>query len=79
MTQKGTHTWDLYIHYHRCPNCGYIMESRQDFEKRANKYVKDLVCSRCQKPFSVLKEEKPTWGPLTGDPQPIDFEWDTKK
>jgi PHP family Zn ribbon phosphoesterase len=77
MTQKGPHTWDLYLHYHRCPKCGNIIESREDYENRFGKYVKDLTCSRCHHRFTLEKTVKPTFGPFTGDPQPAEFEWET--
>lgn len=78
MAQKGTHTWDLYLRYHRCPKCGFIIESRQDFENRFGEYVKELVCNRCQHHFTLSKHEKITFGPFTGDPQPAEFNWETK-
>jgi len=77
MTQNGTHTWNLYLHYHRCPKCGYIIESRQDFEDRFGKYVKDIVCDRCYHRFTLNKNITPTLGPFTGDPQPVEFDWNT--
>lgn len=79
MTQKGEHTWDLYVRYHRCPSCGFIIESRDDFENRFGKYVKELNCPRCSHRFTLTKNEKPRFGPFTGDPQPVEFEWDTNK
>lgn len=79
MTQKGSHTWDLYVRYHRCPKCGFILESRQDFENRFGKHVKDLSCPRCNFRFTLYRQERPTFGPFTGDQQPADFEWETKK
>ena len=32
MSQKGQHTWDLVLQYHRCPRCGWIIESQEDFQ-----------------------------------------------
>lgn len=75
MSQKGEHTWDLYQSYHACPKCGYIMESREDYENRFGKYVKELTCKRCHDRFTLTKEQKPTFGPFTGDPQPIEMDW----
>lgn len=75
MTQKGEHTWDLVLDYHRCLNCGYIFESRQKYEYRFRKYQKDLECPRCKHLFTVTKETKPTFGPLIGDPQPAEVDW----
>lgn len=71
MTQKGPHTWDLYLQYHRCPQCGYIIESRQDFENRFGKYVKELKCNRCDHQFSLEK----SGGPSFGAPQTAEFDW----
>ena len=41
MTQKGEHTWDLVVDYHRCPKCGYINESRVEYQQH-----KDYVNKR---------------------------------
>lgn len=79
MTQRGEHTWDIHLRYHRCPKCGYVMESRVDFENRFGKYVKEMTCSRCKHKFSELKKQKPTFGPLMGNPEPAEFNWDTSK
>lgn len=79
MAQKGSHTWDLHLQYHRCPKCGYILESRSDFENRFGKYIKELICNRCQHHFTLTKEVKPTFGPLTGNPQPVEFDWNNNK
>lgn len=76
MTQKGAHTWDIYLHYHRCPKCGYIIESREDFQNRFGKFVKELICNRCHHHFSLTKSEKPAFGPFTGDRQPIEMDWE---
>lgn len=75
MNRSGTHTWNLYTRYHACPECGFIIESRQDFEQRLTTYEKDLECPRCHHEFTLLKKTKPTFGPLTGEPQPVEFDW----
>ena len=75
MGQAGEHTWDIIVHYHRCPECGYIIESRQEFTYRLGKYQKELACERCQHNFQVTKPSKPSFGPLIGEPQPIETEW----
>ncbi|MBA3957838.1 MAG: hypothetical protein H0X51_05525 [Parachlamydiaceae bacterium] len=75
MTQKGTHTWDLVVHYHKCPECGYIIESRQDYHYQLGKYIKELECSRCHKHFTVQKPSKPRFGPLLGEPEHPEFDW----
>lgn len=79
MPQKGEHTWDLIYHYHRCPKCGKVIESREDFVYRLGKYQKEVVCERCQFRFLVTKERAPTIGPLIGDPQPAETEWGDPK
>lgn len=76
MTQKGSHTWDLILQYHRCPRCGYIIESRVDFNYRLGSWIKDLECTRCQYHFTETKARKPSFGPLIGDPQPIEMTWE---
>lgn len=75
MEPSGTHTWNIYIHYHACPKCGYIIESRQDYEERLKTYEKDLKCPRCQHEFTLIKKPKPTFGPLIGEPQPVEIDW----
>lgn len=75
MSQKGTHTWDLIIQYHRCPECGYIIESRCDFHYRMGKWIKELSCPRCSHQFTLENNKKPTFGPLIGSSQPPEVEW----
>lgn len=75
MSHKGTHTWDLVLEYHRCPKCGYILESRESYHQRLGVYVKELECDRCKNKFTIEKKTHPTFGPLIGDPQPIEMEW----
>jgi hypothetical protein len=75
MTQNGTHTWDIIIHYHRCPGCGFIIESREDYHYRMGKYQKDLTCSRCQRRFTITKPTRLRFGPLIGNPQPPEVDW----
>jgi hypothetical protein len=79
MTQKGLHTWDLNLHYHRCPRCGFIIESREDYQYRMGVYLKDLQCSRCQLRFTITKPSEPTFGPLIGDAEPVEMEWRDKE
>lgn len=66
MSQKGTHTWDLIIQYHRCPHCGYIFESREDYEHQSGEWVKNVACPRCQHPFQLKRKQKPHWAPIFG-------------
>lgn len=75
MTQRGEHTWDLVLQYHRCPKCGFIIESREGFHYRLGKWVKDLVCDRCGNTYEVMRILKPSFGPLIGPPQPPEFDW----
>lgn len=78
MTQKGSHTWDLVVDYHRCPKCGFITESRQSFYSDAEgKWSKKITCGRCDGQFVVNKARKPSFGPFTGDPQPIEIDWES--
>lgn len=75
MGKKGTHTWDMHLWYHCCPECGYVFESRQGFEYILGKYQKEEECPRCYDRFMIVKERAVTFGPLIGDPQPIETEW----
>lgn len=75
MSQKGSHTWDLIVHYHRCPDCGYIIENRDDFQYEHGKYVKNVKCGRCHKEFIVQKERELSFGPLIGDVEPAEIDW----
>ena len=75
MTQKGEHTWDLVLQYHRCPNCGKIIESREDFHYRSGKYLKDVECPECKHKFALEKFARTGPAPLFGDPQPPEWEW----
>lgn len=75
MTRKGPHTWDLVLQYHRCPKCGYIIESREGFRHRLGSWMKEVQCDRCKHSFELKKDRKPSFGPLIGDPQPIEMDW----
>lgn len=69
----GNHTWDLILHYYRCPRCGYIIENQGKYEPRFSTLVKELACPRCQAAFTVTKKTKPSFGPLLGhDPEVAD-------
>lgn len=71
--QHGNHTWDLVLHYYRCPKCGYILENRDKFEPYFNRLQKQVTCSRCQHLFIVTQKTKPRFGPLLGhDPEVAD-------
>jgi hypothetical protein len=75
MTQKGGHTWDLVIHYHCCPSCGNIIESRQDFEYLLGEWIKEIICEKCDHAFKLTKKRRPAFGPLIGNPQPKEIDW----
>jgi uncharacterized C2H2 Zn-finger protein len=75
MTQKGEHTWDLVYQLHRCPECGSIFESRRDYSKQFNNYVKDLECPKCHHAYTLTKKNKSSFGPIFGEPQPKEVEW----
>lgn len=77
MTQRGTHTWDLVLDYHRCPKCGNIVESRDKYQYQAGKYQKEIECDRCHHLFIAVKPTKLTFGPLIGDPEPPEMDWRT--
>jgi rubredoxin len=70
--RHGNHTWDLVVHYYRCPQCGYIAENRDKFEARFNRLEKDLVCLRCQYAFTIAKKTHPAFGPLLGHNPEVD-------
>jgi len=75
MGQQGEHTWDLVIQYHRCPECGWIIESREDYVYVLGKYQKEVECDRCGHRFTLIKSTTPSFGPLIGRPEPIETEW----
>lgn len=75
MTQKGEHTWDLILQYHRCPQCNFIIESREDYLFTNKAWTKDVSCPRCGNHFTVTKTRKKTFGPLIGTPQPPEIDW----
>lgn len=64
--REGNHTWDIRVEYHQCPHCGYIVESREGYEKRLDQLQKDLTCRRCRKEFTVTQQKKSDFGPLWG-------------
>ncbi len=64
--QHGNHTWDLVINYHRCPQCGYIIENRDKYEKQLDRLQKSLACPHCHQTFTVIKKTRPSFGPLLG-------------
>jgi DNA-directed RNA polymerase subunit RPC12/RpoP len=74
--QKGEHTWDLFLHYYSCPQCGLIIENREnDQYKEGGVFQKKLTCPRCSHHFIMKKIGKPTLAPLIGQGQPVEVEW----
>lgn len=53
--QHGNHTWDLVLHYYRCPKCGYVIENRDKYERRMALLQKEVACTRCGHLFTVTK------------------------
>lgn len=63
-----THTWELYLHYHECPECGHIIESRKE--------TKELKCPSCNHQFILEKQTgKRPFGPIFGKPSKPEFDW----
>lgn len=62
----GTHDWSLTAHYHRCPSCRKIFESREEYFQRLGLWEKDLSCPHCAQKFTISKEVSPSFGPLFG-------------
>lgn len=75
MRQKGTHTFDIFLTYHRCPKCGYIFESREDYQYRMGKYEKDLTCPNCGHFYTLTREGRPSIGPFFGEAPKPEFDW----
>lgn len=70
-----THTWELNLYYHECPECGRIIESRKDFSLISGKYVKVLKCPSCNHRFILEKPGKRPFGPVFGKPSKPEFDW----
>lgn len=75
MTQKGPHTWDLILHYHGCPHCKRIIESREDYHYQLGKYIKEVTCPYCKHEFTVLKATRPSFAPLFGEGDHAEMDW----
>lgn len=75
MTQKGTHTWDMVVSYHKCPECGYIVENQDVWKVEKDHYEKPIVCPRCKHSFVAIKPRKKGFGPFFGEPTKPDFDW----
>ena len=70
--RHGNHTWDLVLHYYRCPHCGYIIENQDKFEPRLKRLEKNLICQRCQHAFIVTLKPQQVCGPLLGHNPEVD-------
>jgi uncharacterized C2H2 Zn-finger protein len=57
--EKGTHTWDIFLRYHRCPQCGVIQENRQDYMDWFGKAVKQLECPSCGHRYTETRRQRP--------------------
>ena len=64
VRSKGTHTCEIHLRYHYCPNCGKIIESRTDYDNRLGVHEKDLECPRCGETWTETKSGGPIFGPL---------------
>lgn len=73
--QKGPHNWDAPLHYHLCPSCNKIIESRDDYFYRLGDYVKEVECPFCRHYFTIKKSAKPSVGPLFGEGGAVEMEW----
>lgn len=56
ISHKHPWTFKIVHQYHRCEKCGFIIESREDYEYRLGIYEKELVCTRCHHHFVVSKK-----------------------
>ncbi len=72
----SSHTWKLYVKYHKCPKCGYIIESRDDYRYEMGKYLKDLECLRCKHHFVEMKDPPPRMAPLLGEAEHVEWDWE---
>lgn len=76
MRHGGDHTWDLYIEYLKCPKCGKIIENQKPYKYRLGKYQKEVACDHCGHRFTATKITSPQFGPLFGEPQPSEIDWE---
>lgn len=74
----ATHTWPLYVAYHSCPQCGKIIESRDDFAEKDDCKSKNLQCPRCAHTYTVIKPGRSTRGPLFGKATKPEFQWENQ-
>lgn len=62
--QIGDHTWKVQVAYHKCPECGYIVENRTDYQDHLGIKKKDIVCPKCHTHYFVYKKGSKALGPL---------------
>lgn len=75
MSKGGDHTWDLYVHYHRCPQCGYIIENRKRGEQVGHDVVIQLTCPRCNHAFTEKVASKASTLSFLGEAEPKEMDW----
>lgn len=80
VSEKGSHTWDIIIEYHRCPNCEFINENRKKYQYRLGKQQKEVECQRCHHLFVVTKKvPTPKLKPIFADADTVEIDWDERK
>lgn len=81
MSQRGSHTWEIVHHYHLCPRCKRIVESRQDYRYILGRYIKELECPHCRHAFSLTQKKEARPAPLFGNEAAPEWDWpeDEKK
>jgi len=53
---RGNHTCKIVYHLHRCSQCGFVIESREDYHlDRDGLLAKRITCDRCGHIFFVTK------------------------
>ena len=74
--ERATHTWDISLAYHGCPECGYIIESRKAFKRSLKSLKKQISCPRCHHTFTLEKPLPHSFGPLLDGATNTEFTWD---
>jgi len=75
MSRRAAHNWELIWHYHECPECGFVFESRRDFRYRMGRYLKELECPRCGAAFTLKKEGGVPLGPIFSEGAEQETNW----
>lgn len=73
--RKGDHTWNIDVHYARCPICGFINEVKGPLTYHDGKYEKEINCIKCDKLIQISKKLTQI-GPIFGDATPAEMEWE---